>query len=94
MNEEVKNYTVISANWEIEVDSISHKNAAIDACLFAFCKYKNELLMSTTIMVYESLGKKDLQSSEFFATYDIFSQLGLNSKSQAFYELTKTLNES
>lgn len=94
MNEDVKNYTVLSANWEIEVDSISHKNAAIDACIFVFGRFKNKLLMSTTIMVYESGRKGDLQSSEFFATYDIFNEIGLESKSKAFYELTNKINES
>ena len=94
MNEDLKNYTVISANWEIEVDSISHRHAAIDACIFAFGKFKNKLLMSTTIMVYETDQKKDLESYDFFATYDIFNEIGLKSKSEAFYELTNTLNES
>lgn len=94
MNEDVKNYTVISADWEIEVDSTSHRNAAIDACIFAFGKFKNKLLMSTTIMVSESCRKKDLQASEFFATYYILNEIGLKSKSEAFYELTNTLNES
>jgi len=94
MSENVRNYTVISANWEVEVDSISYRNAAIDASLFAFAKFKNDLLMSTTIMVYESNRIGDLQSAEFFATYYILKELGLNSKSKAFYELTNAINES
>lgn len=91
MNNEVKNYTVVSADWELNIDSVSHRCAAIEACIFAFGKFKEKLLMSTTIMVNESIlyEKNDLQNVEFFATYDILNELGLKNKSRAFYEFTE-----
>lgn len=76
----VKNYIVSSSGWEIEVDQITAKRAAVDAILFMYNKYKDKLLVSTTIMVTPSEEHvNDLMiSTEFFATHSIFNELGMH----------------
>lgn len=95
MKEIVKTYIVSSANWDIEVDHVDKKSAALSALLMAFGKFGNSLLMSTTVMVNEKkfFLKKDLQNSDFFATFNLLNEIGLTKMSKSFKDFTELLNE-
>ena len=94
MKEIIRNYIVSSAGWEISIDAENSKSAAISATILAFKKYNKDLLMSTIIMVSsESVNSNPLDDIEFFPTYEILRELGLNKMSEDFLELTNNINQ-
>jgi hypothetical protein len=94
MKEIINNYIVSSAGWEINIDAENSRSAAISATILAFKIYNKSLLMSTIVMVNsESAGADSLDDVEFFATYEILGDLGLDKMSRDFLELTNSINE-
>ena len=96
MRNKLKNYTVSSADWEIDVDELDHKSAAISAMIFAFNKFGKNLLLSTTIMVNtkDDFINNEIIESEFFATHKILNELGLNQMAKTLLQITKQQNEA
>jgi len=65
---------------------LNSQDAAVSALLLAFSKFKQKLLMSTTIMVtpkYEHINSS-LDKTDFFATHIVLDSLGLSEMSNQF----------
>jgi len=86
MKSNIKLFKVSSANWEIEIDELSEKCAAICAVISAFSKYGDNLLMSTTIMVSDL--EDSLENTSFFGTHEIFYELGMNRIADCFLNVS------
>jgi hypothetical protein len=86
MKSNIKLFKVSSADWEVEVDGISEKCAAVCALISAFNKYGNNLLMSTTIMVSDL--ENNLENTSFFGTHEIFYELGMNKIADCFLNVS------
>jgi len=95
MKEKIESYIVSSANWEFEIDDLDSRSAAQSGLFFAFGKFNKDLLLSTVIMVNDKSNHINgcIQSADFYASYDILNDLGLDSISKDFLEFTKTINE-
>jgi hypothetical protein len=93
--EKVKNYIVSSSGWEIEIDQLTARKAALDALIFMYNKYREKLLISTTIMVTPSEEHVNdlMTSTEFFATYSIFNELGMHRLAFNLIKYNKISNE-
>jgi hypothetical protein len=93
--EKVKNYVVSSSGWEIEIDQLTARKAALDALIFMYNKYREKLLISTTIMVTPSEEHVNdlMTSTEFFATHSIFNELGMHRLAFNLIKYNKISNE-
>jgi hypothetical protein len=86
MKKIVKNFRVSSADWEVEVDDINEKSAAVSALILLLNKLGGNLLLSTTIMVNESYHNiNDVMNANFFSTSSILRKIG-------HLELSETLS--
>jgi hypothetical protein len=96
MKEKIKKYIVSSADWELEIDDLDEKSAAISAVIFALNKFGKDLLMSTVIMVNnkENHLNEEIVFAEFFASHKIFKEIGLDSLSKHFLEISQKINEN
>ena len=96
MKNKVKNYIVSCAGWEIEVDDIDPKSAAISALFSQLGKKGKDLLLSTVVMV----NRKDyhlndyIVNAHFFPTSKILRSLGLEDLANKFKFISKSINES
>jgi len=90
MKNNPQKFTVTSAGWEIEVDDINPRSAALSAMIMAFKKYRDSLLLSTTIMVSptENFNSKNMKGVSFFASHDILFSMGINNLAQGLLSLT------
>lgn len=95
MKKEIKDYIVSSADWEFEIDDFDSYSAARSALVFAFNKFGEDLLLSTTIMVNSKFGYLNdrIDDLDFFATHEILKDLGLTNLSKNFLELTNNIYE-
>jgi hypothetical protein len=93
---QLKNFIVSSADWEIEVDDTSHKSAAISALLLMLARKGKNFMISLNIIVND----KDLQTNEdysscsFFHSYEIFNEIGMSDMANEFLKISKHINES
>ena len=96
MKNELVNYIVSSADWELEIDDLDEHSAAVSALVFAFNKFGDRLLLSTVIMVNpkpdHDLGI--IQNSEFYASSEILKEVGLPQLSKSFVEFTRNVYET
>ena len=95
MNQKVKSYIVSSADWEFEVDELDDESAVNTATFLAFGKSGNKLMLSTVIMVNSKDDhlNDNISQANFFPTYKILKNIGLDKLSRSFQELTLSLNE-
>tara|TARA_B100002019_G_C20875979_1_gene406328 strand:- start:153 stop:440 length:288 start_codon:yes stop_codon:yes gene_type:complete len=88
----IQNYIISSANWDIEVDGDDCKSAAQSGVIMAMKNYGKKLLMSTVVMVRLKNDKpNDFSNAEFFASHEIFNDIGYHSLAEEFKQLGKLI---
>ena len=85
MNKIPQNYVVSSAGWDIPIDHIDPYGAAVNGVACALNSFGASTLISTTVMVSKESEHKrnDFTNSHFFASHDIFRDLGCKKTSKA-----------
>ena len=88
MNKIPQNYLVSSADWEVSVDHTNPYSAAIDGVACALNRFGKSTLISTVVMVSKDKSKPQINfnDSDFFASSDIFRDLGCEKTSKALEE--------
>jgi len=94
-NKELKNYVVSTGGWDIDVDEMDHKSAAISALLYSLNKFEDKLLISPTIMVNskQCFSNNSLDDAEFFGTHTILKEIGMGSIAIKLEILSNNINE-
>jgi len=94
-NKELNNYVVSTGGWDIDVDEMNHKSAAISALLYSLNKFEDNLLISPTIMVNSKkcFSNNSLEDAEFFGTHTILREIGMNDMAIELELLGNNINE-
>jgi|MEHZ01.3.fsa_nt_MEHZ010805155.1_2 hypothetical protein len=94
MNNEIKNYIVSSAGWELTVDHTDHESAATSALIMAMSIFGDNLKVSTVMMVdvVNSDGNTNTSLTEFVPTYLAFKRMGALAISKDLKEITISTN--
>lgn len=96
MNNKIKKYIVSSADWSFEVDDFNAKDAAVSGLLFAYRKFRKDLLLSTVLMVNEKKfhKKNEVYFADFFPSYKILNEIGMHKEAKNFLEFVNSKHES
>jgi hypothetical protein len=94
-NKELNNYVVSTGGWDIDVDEMDHKSAAISALLYSLNKFEDKLLISPTIMVNSKkcFSNNSLDDAEFFGTHTILKEIGMHGVAIELEILNSNINE-
>lgn len=89
MKESVNNYIVSSAGWEVLIDDISPYSAALSGVLHSLSRFGKNMVISTTVMVQteSDFKEENITNAEFYASHNIFADLGLKDISECFRKL-------